>query len=110
VDTEQLGSALVAEGIPSDVVAQASGYAWANGPGDRYGAHRHDYDKVLLCLEGGITFGLPETGRTVRLAAGERLDLPAGTLHDALVGAGGVRCYETHLPAGVLAARPHPER
>ena len=31
-----------------------------------------------------------------------RLDLPAGTRHDALVGVSGVTCLEAHLPAGSL--------
>jgi quercetin dioxygenase-like cupin family protein len=78
--------------------------SWSNGPGDRYAAHRHDYDKVLVCAAGSITFGLPGTGGSVQLAAGDRLDLPAGTVHDALVGPDGVTCLEGHRPAGSLAA------
>ena len=78
---------------------------WANGPGDRYLAHRHDYDKVLLCLEGSIAFGLPELGRTVRMEPGDRLDLPSNTLHDAVAGTAGVRCLEAHLPPGMLPRR-----
>ena len=35
---------------------------------------------------------------------GDRLDLPAGTRHDAVVGPDGVRCLEAHLAAGTLAA------
>lgn len=98
----ELRLALVAEGIPAEVVERAAGYAWANGPGDRYGAHRHDYDKVLLCLAGAITFELPGSARSITLQAGERLDLPAGTQHAAVVGPNGVRCHETHLPAGTV--------
>jgi quercetin dioxygenase-like cupin family protein len=90
-----LESRLHAEGLDAGV--------WRNGPGDRYAAHRHDYDKVLVCVEGSIRFGLPGTGGTVDLAAGDRLDLPAGTSHDAVVGAGGVACLEAHRPAGTLA-------
>ena len=40
---------------------------------------------------------------------GDRLDLPAGTSHDAVVGPDGVTCLEAHLPAGrlpALARRP----
>ena len=33
-----------------------SPHGWGNGPGDRYGRHAHDYDKVLYCVSGGITF------------------------------------------------------
>jgi uncharacterized protein YjlB len=81
--------------------------AWSNGPGDRYAAHEHGYDKVLACAAGSIRFGLPGPGIVVDLAAGDRLDLPAGTTHHALVGADGVTCLEAHLPAGRLAAVRH---
>ena len=77
---------------------------WSNGPHDRYAAHSHGYDKVLVCVAGSIRFGLPDTGGGVELADGDRLELPAGTAHDALVGPGGVTCLEAHLPAGRLAA------
>jgi len=93
----------MAEGVPARVVERAFGYEWANGPGDRYAAHQHDYDKVLLCLSGAITFTLPGTGRAETLRPGDRLDLPAGTLHVADVGPAGVRCHETHLPAGTFS-------
>jgi quercetin dioxygenase-like cupin family protein len=76
---------------------------WANGPGERYGAHAHTYDKVIVVERGSIRFGLPASGATVDLVAGDRLDLPAGTNHDAMVGATGVSCLEAHLPAGSLA-------
>jgi quercetin dioxygenase-like cupin family protein len=81
--------------------------AWSNGPGDRYAAHRHDYDKVLVCASGSIRFGLPDDGGAVDLAAGDRLDLPAGTAHDAIVGPDGVACLEAHLAAGRLAGLRH---
>jgi uncharacterized protein YjlB len=75
---------------------------WSNGPGDDYRAHQHDYDKVLVVSQGSIRFGLPGTGTSVDLAVGDRLDLPAGTSHDALVGPSGVTCLEAHAPAGTL--------
>jgi hypothetical protein len=75
---------------------------WGNGPGDRYLQHRHDYDKVLVCIEGSIDFGLPELERVVRMEPSDRLDLPSNTLHDAVVGRGGVRMLEAHLPPGTL--------
>lgn len=81
--------------------------AWSNGPGDRYAAHDHGYDKVLVCDAGSIRFGLPGRGEAVDLAVGDRLDLPAGTTHDALVGPGGVTCLEAHLPAGTLPGLRH---
>lgn len=78
--------------------------SWSNGPGDRYAAHEHGYDKVLVCAAGSIRFGLPGERRSVDLAIGDRLELPAGTSHDAIVGGQGVTCLEAHLPAGRLAA------
>ena len=79
---------------------------WGNGPGDVYAVHRHGYDKVLVCVRGSITFGLPGRGDRVPLRDGDRLDLPAGVDHDALVGSAGVTCLEAHLPAGQLGHDP----
>jgi quercetin dioxygenase-like cupin family protein len=78
--------------------------SWSNGPGDRYGAHDHGYDKILVVAEGSIRFGLPDLGRSVELEIGDRLDLPAGTRHDASVGAEGVTCLEAHVPPGTFRA------
>ena len=78
--------------------------AWANGPGDRYAAHVHAYDKVIVVERGSLRFGLPASGESVELAVGDRLELPAGTSHDALVGSEGVACLEAHLAQGSLPA------
>ena len=77
---------------------------WSNGPGDRYDAHEHTYDKVLVVAAGSIRFGLPGEGSVADLDVGDRLDLPAGTSHEALVGPVGVTCLEAHVPAGTFAA------
>ena len=79
---------------------------WSNEPHERYEAHRHAYDKVLVAASGSIVFGLPEVGEKIRLARGDRLDLPAGTLHDATVGPDGVTCLEAHLDRGSLPSTP----
>jgi uncharacterized protein YjlB len=76
--------------------------SWSNGPHDVYGAHEHAYDKVLVVAAGSITFGLPATGERVALAVGDRLELPAATVHDAVVGSDGVTCLEAHVPRGRL--------
>ena len=73
-----------------------SPYQWSNGPHDVYSAHTHSYNKVIYVVRGSITFGLPELGQKYTLNAGDRLDLPAGTVHDAVVGAQGVVCLEGH--------------
>ena len=71
-------------------------YSWSNGPFDVYSAHSHSYNKVIYVVQGSITFGLPELGQQLTLKTGDRLDLPAGTVHDAHVGAQGVTCLEAH--------------
>ncbi|HEU5002975.1 MAG TPA: cupin domain-containing protein [Actinomycetota bacterium] len=71
-----------------------SPYAWSNGPGDRYAVHTHSFDKVLICAQGSIAFQV--AGEDVTLQAGDRLDLPAGTPHGALVGPRGCVCLEAH--------------
>jgi uncharacterized protein YjlB len=71
-------------------------YSWSNGPFDIYAAHSHSYNKVIYVVQGSITFGLPELGEQLALKAGDRLDLPAGTVHEAHVGARGVVCLEAH--------------
>ena len=74
-----------------------SPYQWSNSPHDVYSAHSHPYDKVIYVLRGTITFGLPEIGGQLTLKAGDRLDLPANTVHDAVVGSQGVVCLEAHI-------------
>ena len=74
---------------------EASGcYSWSNGPGDVYTAHSHPYEKVLYCVEGSIAFALEGEGRTIDLRAGDRMILPAGTVHSAVVGGDGCTCIE----------------
>lgn len=71
-------------------------YMWSNGPRDVYAAHTHGYHKVLYVVRGAITFGLPDLAQEVTLRAGDRLDLPAGVRHNAVVGSEGVMCLEGH--------------
>jgi len=71
-------------------------YPWSNGPHDTYSAHSHSYAKVIYVVRGSITFGLPEFGQRLTLNAGDRLDLPANIVHDAVVGPQGVTCLEAH--------------
>jgi quercetin dioxygenase-like cupin family protein len=71
-------------------------YRWSNGPGDVYPAHTHGYDKIIYVVYGSITFRLPDTGDAVSLGPGDRLDLPADTSHNAIVGDAGVTCLEAH--------------
>ena len=84
----------------AETILRAEGFsaprAWGNAPGDRYGAHSHDYHKVLFCLEGSITYHLAngDANADMELSAGDRLDLAPGTEHSATVGPDGVECIE----------------
>ena len=73
-----------------------SAYRWANGPRDVYAPHAHPFDKVLYVVRGSITFGLPDEGQHITMYPGDRLELPAGVRHDAVVGDEGVVCLEAH--------------
>lgn len=104
------GRALSEAALRARLAAEGLGASsWGNGPGDRYAVHEHGYDKVLVPVHGSIEFSLPALGRSVALVAGDRLDLPAGTAHGALVGPDGVLCLEAHLPAGRLGGHPRHE-
>ena len=76
--------------------AEATGcYSWSNGPGDRYAPHSHSYEKVLYCVDGSITFHVEALDRKrIELRAGDRMVLPAGTIHSAAVGPAGCTCIE----------------
>jgi quercetin dioxygenase-like cupin family protein len=83
------------EELMAKLQQEATGcYSWSNGPGDRYGAHSHAYEKVLYCVDGSITFVLENDGSKLELKAGDRMVLPSGTVHSAVVGAGGCTCIE----------------
>jgi len=77
---------MVAEGL--------SPHSWSNGPGDEYSLHSHSYTKVLYCVRGGLRFTLPDQQGGVDLGPGDKLVLPAGTRHGAVVGPAGVTCIE----------------
>jgi quercetin dioxygenase-like cupin family protein len=96
-DSSVVRARLIAEGLEPG--------AWSNGPGDRYGSHDHGYDKVIVVAAGSIRFGLADG--PIDLEAGDRLELPAGTAHDAVVGGSGVTCLEAHLAAGSIAEPSH---
>ena len=67
-------------------------HSWSNDPGDVYGEHSHSYEKVLYCVAGSITFTLADG--EIHLQAGDRMVLPAGVRHGAVVGPGGCTCIE----------------
>jgi quercetin dioxygenase-like cupin family protein len=56
--------------------------------------HRHDYDICLHILEGEFRLGVGEEGIVQRFAPGDRLVVPAGTLH-----------FEEHGPLTMVVGR-----
>lgn len=92
-DDKPLGATAVEERMKTEGLPF---YRWSNGPGDVYPAHDHVYGKVIFVVRGEITFGLPQSGEQITLHAGDRLDLPAGTVHNAEAGDQGVVCLEGH--------------
>lgn len=74
-----------------------SPYRWSNAPGDYYPPHSHGYHKVLYVVSGTITWILPESNQEILAEPGDRLELPAGTIHAARVGSEGVVCLEAHV-------------
>ncbi len=93
-DSSALRARLIEEGLEPG--------AWSNGPGDRYASHDHAYDKVIVVAAGSIRFGVSDD--TIELQEGDRLELPARTPHEAIVGGSGVTCLEAHLAPGSVAA------
>jgi quercetin dioxygenase-like cupin family protein len=82
------------KGVEARLRAEADHcYQWSNGPGAVYAVHDHPYRKILYVAQGSITF-TPVGRPAVVMRAGDRLDLPAGTAHGAVVGDDGVTCWE----------------
>jgi quercetin dioxygenase-like cupin family protein len=71
-------------------------HRWKNESGARYQAQAYDFEKVILVMRGSITFRIPETGEEVSLNPGDKLEMPAGITHEAVVGPMGVVCLEGH--------------
>jgi quercetin dioxygenase-like cupin family protein len=72
-------------------------YRWTNAPEDVYASHTHGYHKVLYVVQGSIRFDLPTRHEVFNLKAGDRLELPSGVRHSAIVGPEGVTCLEAHV-------------
>jgi len=86
----ELYQQMVSEGL--------SPYKWSTDPQEVFPAHEHAYEKVIYVLDGSITFGFPIEGEPTTLYPGDRLDLPASILHNAVAGANGVVCLEAQRP------------
>jgi quercetin dioxygenase-like cupin family protein len=72
-------------------------YHWSSPPESIFAGHTHGYHKVLYVVKGSIKFDFPTRHKTVNLTAGDRLELPTGIRHSAVVGLEGVDCLEAHI-------------
>lgn len=81
-DQSQLRQQLEREGFSHTFV-------WWDGPGKAYADHTHAGLTAHIILDGEMT--LTMNGESHTCHAGERCDVPAGTVHSALIGPQGCR-------------------
>lgn len=72
-------------------------FHWTSLPDDVFAGHTHGYHKILYVIKGNIKFDFPTRHKSFTLKTGDRLDLPAGVRHSAVVGTDGARCLEAHV-------------
>ena len=83
----------------ADMSGQGFTAAAKDYPAGRTEPHRHDYDICLHILEGEFRLGLLEEGVVRGFGPGDRLSVPAGTLH-----------FEDHGPLRMVVGRREPAR
>jgi hypothetical protein len=71
--------------------------SWSNGPNDTYSPRKHKYLRIIYVARGSITFIMPILNMRLELKVGDRLELPAGTVHRVEIGKEGVVCVEGHI-------------
>ncbi len=64
-------------------------YVWEDGPDAVYPDHTHPVETAHIILSGEMTLTSEDKMRTYR--AGERVDVPAKTVHSARMGPAGCR-------------------
>lgn len=69
-------------------------YVWDNTPNYRYAVRTHGYHKIMYVVEGNIEVTLPDSNQRVRLRSGDRVEIPAGVRHGAIIGSSGAKCVE----------------
>jgi quercetin dioxygenase-like cupin family protein len=72
-------------------------YVWNNTPNQRYAVRSHGYTKVMYLVEGSMEVTLPDSNQRVKLRAGDRVEIPAGVRHAAVVGSAGAKCVEAAI-------------
>jgi quercetin dioxygenase-like cupin family protein len=70
---EELKKNLVEKGIESEL--------YSDLPGTKYGRHKHPFDDFVLIVQGKMKI-VTDTGEWT-LKPGDRLDIPANTIHSA---------------------------
>jgi quercetin dioxygenase-like cupin family protein len=55
--------------------------SWVDGPGETYAPHYHRGDERLYLVSGSMEFEDVGEGKVYRLEPGDKLSLPAGTVH-----------------------------
>ena len=56
-------------------------FSWRDAPGEVYAPHKHDADQTLYLVEGSLD--LTVGGSAYHLEPGDKLELPAFTVHSA---------------------------
>jgi hypothetical protein len=79
-----------AEGLLRDLGLRPS--RWSAPAGTWFAAHVHAEHEVLLCVAGSIDFLVAR----LPMRAGDCLDLPAHSRHEAVAGPSGVTCVEAY--------------
>jgi quercetin dioxygenase-like cupin family protein len=69
-------------------------YVWENAPNYRYPIRSHGFSKTLYVVEGTLEVNFPDTRQSVRLRAGDRIDIPSGIHHSLTVSNSGAKCVE----------------
>jgi quercetin dioxygenase-like cupin family protein len=82
MDEASLAAQLVREGFSHT-------YVWEDAPNARYPDHTHRVETAHVILSGEMTLTMDGVSRTYR--EGERCDVPARSVHSALVGPKGCR-------------------
>ena len=64
-------------------------FVWQDGPHAEYPDHKHAGETAHFILDGELT--LTSEGKTATYKKGERVDVPANTVHSAKIGPHGCR-------------------
>jgi len=66
---------------------------WVAEEFETFEPHVYETDARIWCAEGSIAYTFTADGKTIPLQAGDALDIPANTFHDAIAGFAGAICY-----------------